>query len=280
MHPDTDPDVLPVDVAENDAAAQDGHDDDHKEEAGAAAGMMLGLDAGVFHRQGQARLIAENGLVFGTVVAEHPAHILLLGAEDQIGQKDGHLDDALNEIVEGGVLSAEQPGHEGGQQHEQRQRHAQRQQHRHPYQHVLELFCRNVLFQPQVQLGGLGGLVVGEVVRREHQGLDAPDHGVQKGHGPPQDGKAQNGVFVLDKCQLLHLGHKALRGAHHNGLLFRATHEDALNESLSADGGAECAGFVFHRRCKFLSVSIALARMKCNNCSISINAPCGAEWAG
>ena len=62
--------------------------------------MMLGLDAGVFHRQGQARLIAENGLVFGTVVAEYPAHILLLGAEDQIGQKDGHLDDALNEIVE------------------------------------------------------------------------------------------------------------------------------------------------------------------------------------
>ena len=47
MHPDTDPDVLPVDVAENDTAAQDGHDDDHKEEAGAAAGMMLGLDAGV-----------------------------------------------------------------------------------------------------------------------------------------------------------------------------------------------------------------------------------------
>ena len=46
--------------------------------------MVLGLGTDILHRQGQARLVAEDGLMLRAVVAEHPAHILLLGAEDQV----------------------------------------------------------------------------------------------------------------------------------------------------------------------------------------------------
>ena len=246
MHGHPDPQILPVHIAEHDAAAQDGHHDHHKQEAGAAAGVVLGLDAGVFHRQRQARLIAEDGLMLRPVIAEHPAHVLLPGAEDQVSQENGDLHRPLDEVVHGGMPGVEQPGDEGGQQHEQQQRQPQGQDHRHPHQHRLQLLRRNVLLQPLIQLGGLDVFVLGVIVGGEHQGLDAPDHGVQKRDGPPDDGPAQNGVLVLDQGQLLHLGHQALRRADHDGLLFRPAHENALDQGLTADGGAELLVVFFH----------------------------------
>ena len=95
---DAHPDVLPVDVGKHDAGHQDRHDDDHEQKAGAAAGMVLGLGADVLHRQGQPRLIAEDGLMLRAVVAEHPVHVLLLGAEDQIRQKDRDFQKALHHV--------------------------------------------------------------------------------------------------------------------------------------------------------------------------------------
>ena len=61
----------------------------------------------------------------------------------------------------------------------QQQRKPQGKHQGHAHQHALELFRRHMLLQPCIQLGGLGGRIVGEVVRREHQGLDALDHRVQ-----------------------------------------------------------------------------------------------------
>ena len=79
---------------------------------------MSGLDAGVLHRQRQPRLIAEDGLVLGAVVLEHPMHVLLLGAEEQVHDKYEYLDDALDEVVNKGVLCLEKPCHKRGQEHE------------------------------------------------------------------------------------------------------------------------------------------------------------------
>ena len=207
--------------------------------------MVLGLDAGVFHRQRQPRLIAEDGLMLRPVIAEHPAHVLLPGAEDQVPQENGDLHRPLNEVVDGGMPGVEQPGNKRGQQHKQQQGQPQGQDHRHPHQHRLELLRRNVLLQPLIQLGGLGIFIVGIVIGGEHQGLDAPDHGVQKRDGPPNDGPAQDGVLVLDQGQLLHPGHQALRRADHNGLLLRPAHKDALDQGLATDGRAELVVF-FH----------------------------------
>ena len=67
---------------------------------------------------------------------------------------------------------------------------------------VLQLLhCRDVLVQPQLKLGGLAPRLRprGSSPPRYISALTPLDHEVQKGHGPPEDGKAQNGVFVLDE---------------------------------------------------------------------------------
>ena len=141
--------------------------------------------------------------------------------------------------MEGRALGVEQSGDEGRQQHEQYQRHAQGQDHREGHQHILQLFRRDVLFQPLVKLAGLGALVIGEVVRREHQRLDAGDDGADEGGHAPDDGPAQNGEFILDEFPLRHLGDQPLGGADDDGVLLRPAHEDALDQRLAANGGAE-----------------------------------------
>ena len=78
------PDIGDGPDAEHHTGHQDGHKDHHEQKAGAAPGMVPGLNADVLHRQGQPRLVAEDGLVLRPVVLEHPVDVLLLGAEDQI----------------------------------------------------------------------------------------------------------------------------------------------------------------------------------------------------
>ena len=179
VHQHTDKGIGTVHKGEDHAAEEDGHHDDHKEEAGAAAGMVLGLGADIVHRQRQARLVAEDGLMLGAVVGKDPLDVLLPGAEDQVGQKQRHLHHALDQVQKGGMgdPAAQETGDQGRQHHEKAHRHAHRQHHSHGDQHALQLLCRDMLFQPLIQLIGLGALLLGEIVRREHEGLDAVDHG-------------------------------------------------------------------------------------------------------
>ena len=162
---DAHPDVLPVDVGKHDAGHQDRHDDDHEQKAGAAAGMMLGLGTDILHRQGQPRLVAEDGLMLRAVVAEHPVDILLLGAEDEVGQKNQHLHHALDDVVDSGALCVEQPGDKRGQQHEQHQRQPQTENDGERHDQRLQLFRRDVLFHPLVKFAGLCILVIREIIR-------------------------------------------------------------------------------------------------------------------
>ena len=148
--------------------------------------------------------------------------------------------------MDGGALRVEQPGDERGQQHEQHQRQPQTEDDGKCHHQRLQLLRRDVLFQPLVELAGLGILVVGEIVRREHQRLDACDHGADERHSAPEDGNTQNGIPILDKFSLRHLGDQSLRRANHDGVLLRAAHENSFNQRLSADGGAEGALFLFH----------------------------------
>ena len=97
---------------------EDGHHNDHKEEAGAAAGVVLGLGADVLHGQLQALFVAENGLVLRPMVGKDPVDALGLGAEDEIAQEDDHPDHALHQVPDPeGHLGEEihhRPGEEGG----------------------------------------------------------------------------------------------------------------------------------------------------------------------
>ena len=243
---DADPDVLPVDVGEHQAGHQNGHHDHHKQKAGAAAGMVLGLGTDVLHRQGQARLIAENGLMLRAVVAEHAVNVLLLGAEDQIAQENGHLHHALDDVVDRGALSVKQPGDECRQQHEQHQCQGQAQNHGERHHQGLQFLCGDVLFQPLVEFAGLGVLLIREIVRRKHQRLDAGDHGADERHGAAEDRHAQNGVLAPDELPLCDLSDQSLWRADHDGVLLRSAHEDTFDQRLPADSGAERALFLFH----------------------------------
>ena len=65
---------------------QNAHHNDHQQEAGAAAGMETAFGPDVFHRQGLAVLITEDGLVLGPVVGEETLDIAHAGAERHIEQ--------------------------------------------------------------------------------------------------------------------------------------------------------------------------------------------------
>ena len=229
MHRRPQPGVGDGPDAEEDAGENDGHADDHKQEAGAAPGMVPGLDPDVFHRQGQARLIAEDGLVLRPVVLEDPVDVLLPGAENQVGHEDEHLQKPLHQIPppegEAGEEMQDAPGEQGGQDHEEKDGHAHPQHHRQGHHGAFQLFAGEVLFQPQLEFGGLRRLLLGVEVGGVHQGLHAADHGIQEVHRAPDQGDAQNGIAVPDEAQGLHLFHQLpLLVPDHNGLLLRAPH--------------------------------------------------------
>ena len=202
--------------------------------------MVARLDAAVLHRQRQARLVAEDGLMLRAMVLEHALNVLLLRAQEQVAEEDQQLDDGLDQIVHDHVRdeAPEQAREEGRQDHKKADRQAQRQHDRQRHNELLQLFAAELLLQPQIELRRLA-LLLGEEVRRVHQRLHAADHGVHKGHSAAQHGQAENGIAVTDELQLLDLLDQPLLGADDDGLLFRSAHEDALNERLTADGGAE-----------------------------------------
>ena len=226
----------------------DGDGDDHKEEAGPAPGVVPGLLAHVLHREGQAGLIAEDGLVLRPVVLKDPVDVLHPGAQGQIPHENGQLQQALRHVPHqhGVGHQGDRRPQQGGQQEKQADGHADAQDHRQGDHQRGHLLAAQPLLQPQLELGGLLRLrllVLGVELRREHEGLDPLHHGGAEGHHTPDQGQAQNRVAVLDEFQLALLdGQLAVRLAHHDGLLFGAAHHDALNEGLPAAHGLESAG--------------------------------------
>lgn len=67
----------------------------------------------------------------------------------------------------------------------------------------------------------------------------ALDHRVKKHDHAADERPAEDRVLFLDKVQLVDLFDQPVLGAADDGLLFRAAHENALDEGLSADGRAE-----------------------------------------
>ena len=215
--------------------------------------MVPGLDADVFHRQGQARLIAENGLMLRAVVLEHPVNVLLLGAEDQVRQENDDFQQALHHVPapqgKAGEKVENAAGQQCGQHQEQEDGQPHPQQHREGHNGLFQLLTAEVSFQPLLKFGGLAHLFVRIEVRRVHQGLHAADHGRQEIDGAPDQGHPQDGVAVLDELQFLYLFHQpAVLIPDHNGLLFRSPHQNTLNKRLPADAGAEGAVGMFRHR--------------------------------
>ena len=212
--------------------------------------MVLGLLAYIFYREGKPRLIAENGLVLRAVVLEHAVNIALFGTGEKVEHEDHDLQNALHHIAppEGEAREEMEDGAGGerGQHHEKEHGKAHAQHHGQGDDGGLQLLAGKVLFKPQLELAGLCRFLVGEELRRVHQGFHAADHGSKEIHGAADQGHAKDGIAVLDEFQFLHLFNKVpLLIPHHDGLLFRPAHHDALDQGLTADAGAEGAGLVF-----------------------------------
>ena len=215
--------------------------------------MVPGLDADVLHCQRQTCLVAENGLMLRPMILEHPVNVLLLGAEDQIRQKDRDFQKALHHVPAPQGKAGEKVKDPAGKQRRQHQKeengHSHAQQHGQTHDSLFQLFAAEVFFQPLFKFGGLAFFLLRVKVRGVHQGLHAADHRRQKIYGAPDQGNAQNGVTVLDELQLLHLFHQlTVLVPDHDGLLFRPAHQNAFDQRLSADTGAEGAAGMFRHR--------------------------------
>ena len=117
--------------------------------------MVPGLDADILHRQGEARLIAEDGLVLRPVVLEDPVDVLQPGAEEEVEEEDDDLQEALHHVPapEGEVREEVQhpARQEGGQHQEEEDGHAHPQHHGEAHDGALQLLAGEVLLQPQVK---------------------------------------------------------------------------------------------------------------------------------
>ena len=227
-------------------AYEDAHQHHHQQEARAAAGVEAALGPHVLHGQLLAVLVAEDGLVLGAVVGEEALDIAHVRNELHVGQQDDDLERALGEVAhekalrQGPAPAHEQRGQEDEQQHRQGDSHHDGQAD----DELLRLVLGEMLLDPLVELVRLALLLERDEACRIGQRLHAVDERADKNGAAAQEGQAEHGIFVSGELELVHLFHKALRGTADDGLLFRAAHEDAFDQSLTADGGAEGAGSV------------------------------------
>ena len=224
---------------------QNRHDDDHKQEAGAAAGMEPGLLADVFHRQGQLSLIAANGLMLSPMVGEYSFHILHAGDQEHIDQEDHNTQNALQKIARQFIArhpALNELAQQGRQQNEQRHGKQDAHDHRQGDDHALSLFRGELFFQPGVKLRlfFLRSLVLvgGVDIRRVHQGGNAGLHGGAEAENAADKGNLLYGEF-FGRFPGFDLGLDALLVAHHRGALVRAHHHDPFDQRLTADHGFE-----------------------------------------
>ena len=229
------------------AVHQNRHNNHHKQEAGAAAGVMLGLDAGVFHGQRKPRLIAENGFVLRAVVGEQAADILHPGNSDQVTEENHHPKNPIHQIPSQNAFCnmLHQAGNQGRNQHEQQQREAYCQHHREANDELFHFFVSELAIQPLLKPGGLLRCLLRIEVRRVHQCLYPADHAVQKRDAAADQRPSQDRISVPDELQILLLDHQSVGTADNDSLLFRPPHQNPLNQGLSADTGAKAGGFVF-----------------------------------
>ena len=108
--------------------SQETIDDDQK--AGAAARVEAGVFAYIFHRQFLAVLIAEDGLVLGSMVHEHPLDVAHVGNQRKVEDEDGNFGQSFQSGQRQRVADVilEKADQRGGQKGKEEQRHRQREQ--------------------------------------------------------------------------------------------------------------------------------------------------------
>ena len=175
------------------------------------------------------------------MVGEHTLDVLHVRYGPQIQQEDDDAQQSLEEVAHDGALDKAlgQTGEQRRQKDEQHDRQRDAEHHGRADDDVLALFLAEMPLDPEVDLAGLFLLVLGQEVGGIRQRLHALDHRVKKHDHAADERPAEDRVLFLDKVQLVDLFDQPVLGAADDGLLFRAAHENALDEGLPADGRAE-----------------------------------------
>ena len=202
--------------------------------------MEPGAGTDIFHRQLLPQFVALDGFMLSAMVGKHPAHILELGNADHIDQQNCQLYNAFAEVPQQIVVmdGLHQSHQKGGQQQEQAHRARRAQQHRQIDHQRLHFLRADVLFQPGFKLAGFADIfLLGVKGRRIHQRLHTRHHASAEIHHAANQRPAQNRVLVLDELQFFFFHDDlAVLIPDGNGLPIGATHHNALNERLTADG--------------------------------------------
>ena len=245
----------------------DGHDEHHDDERGAAAYMLAGERHAVLGRERKAMLQAVDGLVLRAVVTIHLPDVGHEGDKPHVQHEDSGAQHAIEQVpgnhVVMGVIAHDEVGHEGRHEDEEghTQQHAQSHGDGHPTGHALLL---GLLAGLSLLLGNLLGrlgarrLLLGLAFALELLGLllvlvevigvgGGDAHGLVLQHERLNHGDAAAHerplapgllLAVAGDVVLLHVD-AALGLAHGDGPGIAAAHHDALEHGGAADVGLE-----------------------------------------
>ena len=204
------------------------------------------MAADIFHRQFLARLIAGNGLMFSTMVLEHPVDFLHAGAEEHIAQEDCQLEQCLKDHAGPAPHRnnlAHKTGKEGGQECKEKQRQHDAQAGGKRHERILK-FGAGVFFQPAVQLGFLRLLFLlrHRDIRRVHQVFVAA---AEVFHHVKDATHKGNAVVPVGADLVISKVDCPIGAADCTADFGGSAHHDTLHEGLSSHRGTE----FFSRSC-------------------------------
>ena len=145
---------------------KNGDEHDHDEKRRAASHVQRGESLGVLHRERQPVLKAVDGLVLSAVVAKHALDVLHAADEPDVGHKDHHAQDAVEDVPANavhGIRTKDQVGkrrrnhHKDGHAHHQADDHGYRHERAQGVFLVSLLLCLLVKLRRRL-LGILAGL--------------------------------------------------------------------------------------------------------------------------
>ena len=191
--------------------------------------------------------------MLGAVIGKDPAHFLHPGNEDHVGKEDDHSDQAFQQVdsQNAGNDFVKEGGNGHGQQEKQKNGQSQAHGYRNAHNGLLKGLAAQVFFQPQVKFGGLLLHFLRSQIRGPHQRLDANHLGIEKAEDAPEKGPGCNGSGFV-QLPVCYLQGQAVLAPDDHGVLFRAPHENALDQGLTADGGFEF--FLICHDCPFRAV--------------------------
>ena len=165
--------------------------------------------------------------------------IRLLGSNDDKRQENGDADTAFQQILKEVALDkAEQPGQNGGQQHEKTDRHQAADNDGHHHQGVVDLLLAKLAVDPVFKLGGDIIFVIFKEGGRILQRRNAVFHRIPQIDGAADKGQLPEGSMAVGAHGLFLDDMLAILFTDNNGRFLGAAHQDALDQSLAADGGS------------------------------------------